>query len=182
MDGIPNASVAVTAHRGGNGQRCLRVYFGVIQHSAHGEQPVGRIAIGAQRAKAGEVNGAVRDIAGEEFFALCGGKPFRDDAFDEPGLVVARVCCEFDDGVDGGIADVGSWIAGQIEVCLERRRRNDAQGAKQGLPGALRDGAAACWVPFNTHTGLSFCHRSDLLLSMVRESHALRSRSFSAQH
>ena len=50
------------------------------------------------------------------------------------------------------------------------------------MTGHLLSKDSSAGVPFNTHTGLSFCHRSDLLLSMVRESHALRSRSFSAQH
>lgn len=46
------------------------------------------------------------------------------------------------------------------------------------MTGHLLSKDSTAGVPFNTHTGLSFCHRSDLLLSMVRESHALHSHSF----
>ena len=35
-------------------------------------------------------------------------------------------------------------------------------------------------VPYKTHTGLSFCHRSDLLLSMVHGAEPLEQSTFDA--
>ena len=48
------------------------------------------------------------------------------------------------------------------------------------MTGHLPNEDSAAGAPYKTHTGLSFCHRSDLLLSMVRGSESLQQFTFVA--
>ena len=48
------------------------------------------------------------------------------------------------------------------------------------MTGHLLNEYSDAGAPYNTHTGLSFCHRSDLLLSMVRGSESLQQSTFDA--
>ena len=48
------------------------------------------------------------------------------------------------------------------------------------MTGHLPNEDSDAGAPYNTHTGLSFCHRSDLLLSMARGSERLQQSTFDA--
>ncbi len=48
------------------------------------------------------------------------------------------------------------------------------------MTGHLRNEESDSGVPDRTHTGLSLCHRSDLLLAMVRGAEPLEGSTFNA--